>query len=102
MKEQKHSFSIRRINDPRYMESLIEGAEYTLKNKLWDSVKDGQYYTVRIVKNDYPESIHMDLRIGVIQPVHMNFKIPKKMGIWKRIISAYRLLRTGEIPLEIG
>ena len=102
MKEQKHSFSIRRLDDQRYMDRYIEDAEHALKNKLWESVKDGQSYTVRIVKNDYPESIQMDLRVGIIQPVHMNFKMPKKMGVLKRIISAYRLLRTGELPLEIG
>lgn len=102
MKEQKHSFSIRRLDDPRYMDRYIEDAEHALKNKLWESVKDGQSYTVRIVWNEYPESIQIDLRIGIIQPVHVNFKMPKKMGIWKRIISAYRLLRTGELPLEIG
>lgn len=84
-----------------YVQNQIERMSHPMIRKVIDSLMDGEWYTIRMIRQAVPrdeyDEYSVDMYLGKVQPIHYAWKPPKKLN-WKERL---RVLFTGEVPLVL-
>jgi len=97
------------VTPDEYFERQREYKERELACSLFDKIKDGQTYTIRIkrtspysfYRNEFPQPVpdyyETSVYIGHVNPIIMVWKPEKKLTFKQRLVALF----TGEVPYRM-
>lgn len=98
--DNKFSIQINRDIPPEYLEREIEHAQYVLSRRLCDILKTGDFYSVKLITEHNVREVRLDMHIGKVKELKYIPKFPPKMGIWERLVTCARILKSGYVPIH--
>lgn len=100
--EEVHSNVVRisRLIPREYVQNQLDKLSYPLMKKMFDSVSDGNFYTIRVFRSVVPRDDYDEYRtemyLGKVKSIQLEWKPPKKLNFKERLHALF----TGEVPLQ--